>query len=170
MLKRILSDLCAISNAFCDLVLGQAYHSEETQAGVEIIEIFADDPSLLEGWVEHELEANAKNSVALLGFEATRFQSAQKRAGTLIVMPAPDGLQLLFAARELLLSNAVDVIVIYEIFLKSDAQIVIDELQKLHRVIQSAKAKLVLLNPNTSERKRVKSELEILCSRRISLP
>jgi|GEM_PF-6677954 len=169
MLKRILSDVRLITNAFCDLVLGLEPRTEKIRVGSEIVEVFADDPSVLEAWVDNEIHTNSHSSVALLGFEASRFQSAQKRAGALIVMPALNGLQLLYAARELLLSNAVDVIVIYEILLKSDAQIVVDELQKLHRVIQSANTKLVLLNPNTTERKRIISELEVLCSRQISL-
>lgn len=170
MLKTILSDLHAISNAFCDLVLGPEPCLKGTRAGGEIVEVFSDDPCLFEEWVQRELRTNSENSFALLGFEASRFKSAQKRTGTLIVMPALNGLQLIYAARELLLSNAVDVIVIYEILLRSDVPIVIDELSKLHRVIQSSNAKLVLLNPNTIERKRIMSELDILCSRQISLP
>jgi len=169
MLKVLLSDLRAITNGFCDLVLGPL-HSQEAQSNHAFMEIYADSPDLLEAYVEQKVLSDALRSVALLGFEPGRFQQAKKRAGSLFVMPADSALQLLYAAGELLLSDAIDVIVIYEILLKSDAEEdVLHELQKLRVLLKGSKSQLILVNPNTAERRRLAGELEVLCSRQVQL-
>jgi len=166
MLRALLSDIRTITNDFCDLVLGPEPALESVLLG-ETIEVYADDPTLLDDYLEKRLAKQERDFVALLGVHGNRF--AQKnRAGSLVVMPAQNALQLIFAASELLLSNAVDVIFIYEILLKHEQlDVVIDELRKLHRIVKNTNSRLVLLNPNTSERKRVATELEILCSSQI---
>lgn len=162
--KSLVSEIRQISNDFCDLVLGPLAIAQKSEGG-QLIEIIVSEPEDLENYVDSILwEAK---SVAILGVEASRFEG-KKKAGSIYVMPAQNVSHVLFAAFELIKSDAFDLIVVQELLLSPGfTPQITEELHKLKGALGNAKTSLVLLNPNTSERKMILSELEILCSRQI---
>jgi hypothetical protein len=166
MFAKLVGHMQRLTDGFCDLVLGPRV-SDSPWNG-HIVEVVADDPKDFERYIEKVL-SNTGQVIALLGVDAGRWES-HAHAGSVLVMPAETASQMLYAAGELIKSKAVDVIVIQEILLRPDASHHIAlELRKLHALVNNSDVILALLNPNTSERKRILSELQIICSRQISI-
>lgn len=139
--------------------------AQETKRG-EIVEVYAGDPEKMELYASRVLFERG-GEIALLGAHGHFVAGAPQ--GTLI-MPAQSAAQMLYAASELIKSQAIETIVMQDLFLRSDySREIVAELKKLRVQVRSSNVTLVLLNPDTSERKMILSELQTICSRQISL-
>jgi len=164
--ETLLSELTRITNGFCDLVLGPL--PQKTNWLGEILEVHASEPEKLEKYIKDLLSEKKAQAIALLGVEVERWKGGG--AQTVLAMPAENAAQMLYAAQELIKSEAIDLIVMQDLLLRPDySHHIVAELRKLKTQVGNSNVTLVLLNPDTSERKMILSELEIVCSRQIPL-
>lgn len=189
----LLKQLIKISNGFSDLVLGplpadgpaitandgnQPYCVSISKIAEfvgqlvdyrgQIVEVSASEPEHIDEIIDALIRRKEMGPSAILGIEKNRFQEIPG-ASMVMVMPSQKAPEMLFAAQELLKSQAIQLIVLSEILLKEDARCLIRELTKLKALVSSSEALLVLLNPNTSERRLIMSELQLICSRQFEL-
>lgn len=139
----------------------------------QIVEILASEPEEMEQLVELLVTLNNGKIIAILGGEKAHWVEHPK-AAQVVLMPSQKALQIIFATQELLQSKSVDFIVIQEILLKSDALAegpnrIIDELRKLKKLAILSNSLVVLINPDTPERKFMASELQFICSHQLKL-
>ncbi len=162
--RTFLSELKRITNAFCDAVLGPVAQKSNWQG--EIVEVHGSEPEKLDNYIK-EMLTESSGSMALLG--ATP-ESVAHYAQPVLLMPAQSAAQMLYAASELIKSQAIDLIVMQDLLLRSDFSSNLGaHLRQLKTQVGNSNVKVVLLNPESSERKMILSELEVVCSRQIAL-